>query len=584
MFKAFVHFLGREAVRPVHIVYPVLVGLSLAIVVPDLPLGHPAIYLVPFLLLVVIRTVFRIRTYRQDLLIQLPQERPDPAFVMNRRGDIIAATGKTEALLQRHGITNLRGFFPNEEGDPVNQCLDLPTEGEIRHFSCYSRVAAKWYQVRAKSSNVSDEVLVWFEDITDRKRLDQRLESIRRFSNEIIDSLAQIVEEHDALSRLASMIIDDGYRGVFIATQASDGSLRGYVYVAGSEGLLRSETVEIPPNSRAPILSSRQSKRTVSATVEEVGDRQEFLTRYPVDPRVQEFLGFGIESFVNYHEEDVAIIAFNKAGGIRESDRFAMETMVNTARTVNTLIDLAEANDARFLQSITGLFAAAEFSDEITGKHILRVNRYAELIAEELGLDRPTIRDLGQIAAVHDVGKVAIPHIIKLPRSLTQEERRQMELHTIFGSQIIRRMRQEGQSAEEDPRLELAEIIALHHHQRWDGKGYPGLIGKDGEVVDPVSQDWHRYAGLRPLREEEVPLEARIVSLADKYDALRSARQYKAAMSHDEVCEILFSPEDPPEAVFGQEVANAFRTHHQRFEMIYRELSDALSRSTPRIP
>lgn len=584
MFKAFVHFLGREAVRPVHIIYPVLVGLSLAIVVPQLSLLQPEIYLVPFALLVLGRTVFRTRTYRRDLLIQLPQERPDPAFVMNRRGDIIAATGKTEALLQRHGIATLRGFFPDEEGDPVNQCLALPADGEIRHFSCYSRVTAKWYQVRAKSNNVSDEVLVWFEDITDRKRLDQRLASIRRFSNEIIDSLSQIVEEHDAFSRLAAMILDDGYRGVFIATQASDRFLRGNVYVSGTGELLRSEMIEISPGSRAPILSSRQRRRTVSATVEEVGSPEAFLREYPVDHRVREFLGFGIENFVNYHEEDVAIIAFNKAGGIRESDRFAMETMVNTVRTVNTLIDLAEANDARFLQSITGLCAAAEFSDEITGKHILRVNRYAELIAEELGLDRTTIRDLGQIAAVHDIGKVAIPDIIKLPRSLTEEERRQMELHTIFGSQIIRRMRLEGQSAKEDPRLELAEMIALNHHQRWDGKGYPGLMGKDGEVVDPVSQDWRRYAKLRPLREEEVPLEARIVSLADKYDALRSARQYKTSMSHAAVCEILFSPEQPPEAVFGREVADAFRAHHLSFEAIYRELSDPLAAATPRIP
>jgi response regulator RpfG family c-di-GMP phosphodiesterase len=596
MLKALLYFMFREAIRPSHLLYAGVVGIGLGLAVPDASMGSPYLYVVPYVFLVVMRAIVRARSRRNDLLIQLPQERPDPAFVMDNRGEIIAATGNTEELLRRHGITNLRGFFsetprdpgpgpdPGRAPDPIAECFTMPLDGRIHEFTCYSDVTRCWYQVRAKGAAFSDEVLVWFEDITDRKRLDARLAMIRRFSNEIIDSLAEIVEEHNAFSRLAGMILDDGYRGVFIAFQGADDSLEGNVFVSRAGELRRSEPIRIAGDAPAPILLSRETRKIVSGTVAEFDSPAAFLDRYPVDPRVQEFLGFDVENFVNYHEENVAIIAFNKLGGVRESDRFTMETMVNTARTVNTLIELAEANDARFLQSIIGLCAAAEFSDEITGRHIFRVNQYSELLARHLGLAEATARALGQIAAIHDIGKVAIPHIIKLPRPLSADERREMELHTIFGAQIIRRMLEEGEGADKDPRLRLAESIALNHHQRWDGTGYPGLLGADGQLVDPVSQDWHRYAGLRPLAGEEVPLEARLVSLADKYDALRSARQYKAAMSHREVCDLLLSKEDPPEAVFGKEVADAFRARHRDFEAIYEAFSDSLPVTTPRIP
>ena len=90
---------------------------------------------------------------------------------------------------------------------------------------------------------------------------------------------------------------------------------------------------------------------------------------------------------MNYHKGDISIIAFNKTKEITSYDLRTIEAAVDNARVVSSLVDLAKENDARFLESMEGLYAAAEFSDEITGKHIYRVNKYSELIAREYGLD-----------------------------------------------------------------------------------------------------------------------------------------------------------------------------------------------------
>jgi len=220
-------------------------------------------------------------------------------------------------------------------------------------------------------------------------------------------------------------------------------------------------------------------------------------TAHPFDPRVREFLDFSIHSFINYHEGEISIIAFNKKQKITKSDRFSMETMVNTARAVNSLISLSQANEAKFLQSITGLCAAAEFSDEITGQHILRVNRYSELMARTMAMEKNTCIWIGQVAAIHDIGKVAIPHIIKLERKLTARERREMEMHTIVGALILEKMME---LHVEEPRMELARSIALNHHQRFDGKGYPGRIKSNGELIKLKSREIEAYEGLSPLK------------------------------------------------------------------------------------
>lgn len=167
---------------------------------------------------------------------------------------------------------------------------------------------------------------------------------------------------------------------------------------------------------------------------------------------------------------------------------------------------------------IACLARAAEFRDELTGNHNLRVARYAGLIARNLGLPSELACMIQAAAPLHDIGKVAVPDsILHKPGGLTPEERQLMQRHTEWGRSIVAPEKQWGfaiadltlgESGQENADLlRIAARIAMSHHERWDGAGYPeGLTGVD------------------------IPVEARVVAVADVFDALSSKRPYKEAI------------------------------------------------------
>ena len=150
------------------------------------------------------------------------------------------------------------------------------------------------------------------------------------------------------------------------------------------------------------------------------------------------------------------------------------------------------------------LARAIEFRDFGTGLHLIRMARFAGLIAEGMYLSDDEVRMIELAAPLHDIGKIGVPDAILLKNGrLSEEETAVMRGHPQIGFEILR----DSQSRF----VQLSAAIALHHHERWDGTGYPnGISG------------------------EEIPVAARIVALADVFDALISVRPYKAAWSHDE--------------------------------------------------
>ncbi|MDR3690079.1 MAG: response regulator [Fimbriimonas sp.] len=152
------------------------------------------------------------------------------------------------------------------------------------------------------------------------------------------------------------------------------------------------------------------------------------------------------------------------------------------------------------LETFNKLAIAADYRDDNTGHHAKRVGRMSGMIAQALGLPDTFVGLIVQAASLHDIGKIGVSDMILLkPGRLTTEEFETMKQHTVIGAKIL--------SESSSPMLQLAEEIALHHHEFWDGNGYSGLQG------------------------DAIPISGRIVGVADFFDALTHERPYKKAWS-----------------------------------------------------
>lgn len=167
-----------------------------------------------------------------------------------------------------------------------------------------------------------------------------------------------------------------------------------------------------------------------------------------------------------------------------------------------------ELNQTR-LQIIRNLGRASEFRDNETGRHVIRVSHYCRLLARAIGLSEEDSDLIFQASPMHDIGKIGIPDKILLkPARLDEEETRIMREHAVIGAEILGEYRSRL--------LDMARIIALTHHEKWDGSGYP-----------------------HGLRQEDIPLAGRITALADVFDALTSERPYKSSWPVEDAVEYI---------------------------------------------
>ncbi len=167
--------------------------------------------------------------------------------------------------------------------------------------------------------------------------------------------------------------------------------------------------------------------------------------------------------------------------------------------------------EATRFEIIRRLGRAAEYKDNETGLHVVRMSHYARLLAIKLGLPDTFCDLIFNAAPMHDIGKIGTPDaVLKKPGKLNAEEWAIMQQHAVIGAEII--------GEHDDPLLTMARRIALTHHEKWDGSGYPyGLAGED------------------------IPLEGRIVAIADVFDALTSQRPYKKAWTIEATMELFES-------------------------------------------
>ena len=281
--------------------------------------------------------------------------------------------------------------------------------------------------------------------------------------------------------------------------------------------------------------------------------------RIAADNKINGFRAGGVDYITkpyNFDEVKARVgthIKLSRAGALLRQQKEHLEQAV-LERTTELQNDIEErklveaklaqqikATEEAFGYTVHALARAAEANDEETGNHILRVGEFCAIIASQLGFDHDFVRAIRLQAILHDVGKIhAHPDIFKKNGNLTDEEFTKMKDHTFAGTMIIGK----------NEKLSLGSSIALTHHEKWDGSGYPrGLAGN------------------------EIPIEGRITAIADIYDALRSPRTYKAAFDHDNAFNIITEGDVRTIPVhFDPEVLDAFKETAVQFAEAYERL------------
>lgn len=224
-------------------------------------------------------------------------------------------------------------------------------------------------------------------------------------------------------------------------------------------------------------------------------------------------------------------------------ERFATDLGLINSNLKKTNRELQEA----YKDTIHRLVLASEYKDNETGDHINRMCRYSAHLAEIIGLSRQEIEEIEFSAPMHDVGKIGIPdNIILKNGKLTNKEFDIIKSHTVIGAGILKSSK--SGSSNEPRILECAREIALFHHEKWNGRGYP-----EGR------------------KKEEIPLIARIVAICDTFDALTSKRPYKNPYPIEVSCDIIRKEKGEH---FDPDLTKAFLDNIDDFARIKKEIDN----------
>ena len=258
---------------------------------------------------------------------------------------------------------------------------------------------------------------------------------------------------------------------------------------------------------------------------------------------------FNIDGKIRFIEASASLLRDSK--GLPTGYRGVLRDRTEKKKMEMDLLEsYRKVHEAR-AATILGLAKLAEYRDEGTGTHLERIREYARILTVQLAknpqfrglIDQQYIDDIYQSSILHDIGKVGTPDALLLkPGELTEEEFEIIKRHTLMGGNALRAIESqiEGKSF-----LAMGREIAYNHHEKWDGSGYP-----------------------RGLKGAAIPLSARIIALADVYDALTTKRFYKEAYSHGKARDMIFALKGKH---FDPDMVNAFKAVAEKFNQVRKE-------------
>lgn len=271
-----------------------------------------------------------------------------------------------------------------------------------------------------------------------------------------------------------------------------------------------------------------------------------------------QILELGVTDFLSKPIDDIELST--RLRNVIEAKRYRDQMSQSTQKLERAVQQRTRELESSRREVVLCLARAAEYRDDDTGRHVMRVGRYSAILASTLSLPDVFVEMIELAAQLHDVGKIGIPDsILHKTGKLTDDEMNVMRRHADFGWKIIAPMADpqltlpepgdgECRAGTQSPMLVMAARIAACHHERWDGAGYP-----------------------RHLSGSDIPLEARITAAADVFDALSTPRCYKPAIPLEKCFEIILAERGRH---FDPQVVDAFVAARPRLEATYSELLD----------
>lgn len=384
------------------------------------------------------------------------------------------------------------------------------------------------------------------------KKLNDQLIDAHGHINELANQTGKLLKTFDPLEfnmkasvreLLRQTIFKDEKKGpevVLIGTRNAEGDLVGRLYRGKEDGRNGGDGPVVLEKFFLQSMCCREQETLYSNWSETSSSLADYQCLF--DPMICQRLGI-IRNFVAYRNDPMIMLAFNYRQPVGRYEVDVFRSLMAYGHFLKIVSDQAKEVEKAFLYTVGALARAAEANDEDTGNHILRVGAYSRLLAEEMQCPSSFVKTIEYAAQMHDVGKIHVsPDILKKPGKLTSEEWAIMKSHAIYGARIL------GDS----PRLVMAREIALHHHEKWDGSGYP--------------------AGLKG---ESVSLAGRIAALTDIYDALRNKRSYKPAYPHQEAVLIITEGDGRVKPChFDPDIMRAFKRISPVFEETYEKFRD----------